>query len=137
MGAKEIIEILKNAPELGFEVIADALVKQVPVDPIFKKGYTKGFKECEDSGESGYFESQWNEWTCPGCGGFVGEQVMLRSRGYGHNQGMCEYCPSCGQRISWDKAKNDEREKRLRAFHEEIESIRDKEKKERKETPKE
>lgn len=49
--------------------------------------------------------NRFKAWLCPECGWFVGEQYTPPwANATPHNQGKCNFCSRCGQRIDWKKA---------------------------------
>ena len=76
-----------------------ALEKQIPKKPILKSGESlihinRGDKPHE------WRNVQWQDWTCPECGWFVGQRYNA-TQCKPHGQRKCNYCNKCGQAIDW------------------------------------
>lgn len=81
------------------EKAKEALEKQIPKKPILKSGVSlihinKGDKPHE------WRNVQWQDWTCPECGWFVGQRYNA-TQCKPHDQRKCNYCNECGQAIDW------------------------------------
>ena len=81
--------------EIGtVEECREAVEKQNPKKPVWKKGRSVICKDYED-GHGEVEENKWADWVCPNCGWLVGEQYIPRR----HNQQKSNYCSRCGQAI--------------------------------------
>ena len=77
--------------------------------PVWKSG--TGLVHSTMADGSGKFENRnWAAWTCPVCGGFVGERYIPPWAGAKpHNQRQSNFCSVCGQRIDWTETEKGEK----------------------------
>jgi rubrerythrin len=86
-----------------WDSLEDVLKKQVPRKPILKDGTNPNFVSYED-GHCEMKLRKWQDWVCPKCDSQIGERFnahMINGNIHFHDQNKCDYCPKCGQRISW------------------------------------
>lgn len=69
-------------------------------EPILKD-HESLIHEYYADGTGAWKKSQFTDWTCPTCGGYVG--TLVSGTGRWHIQGNTSYCSCCGQRIDWTK----------------------------------
>lgn len=81
-----------------------ALERDTPKVPVLKDGESLvHLSKADGTGE--FRSSKWLHWTCPVCGGFVGELYVYE--GVRHIQRNTPYCAQCGQKIDWDTPRNE------------------------------
>lgn len=76
-----------------------------PVKPVLKNKNDLVFIEKENLSPV-IKKEKWQVWTCPSCGGTVGERYNVTDGKWHHDQKKCNYCPNCGQKILWEAESN-------------------------------
>lgn len=75
-------------------------------EPILERK-TSTYHQMNADGKGEFKTKEFEDWTCPTCGWFVGE--LYSGHGRWHIQGETSYCSRCGQRIDWTKPSDEEK----------------------------
>ena len=97
-------EAIELPPHDDCPLVEISLERDTPKAPVLKDGESLvHLSKADGTGE--FRSSKWLHWTCPVCGGFVGELYVYE--GVRHIQRNTPYCAQCGQKIDWDTPRNE------------------------------